>query len=432
TLTRWKKYLNRKDLEHPFFKDWQDQDFSQLQALIIDVEKEKLRIDDENHVRLGLDPNRNALANAELKSMPRDRFVLWKDLYGDRGVLHYGGHDIDRYLSPIFKERLDHMRTELAALEKALPRQYAFLQVIRDTAHPANMHVHIRGSADNLGDEAPRHFVTILSQAQPVAYKNGSGRLELANDIASASNPLTARVIANRIWLHHFGQGIVRTPSNFGQQGDRPSHPELLDYLASRLITDRWSLKALHREIVLSNTYQMSSDLSDAGFAKDPDNRLLWHANRRRVDVEALRDSFLAVSGALDLTMGGTAQKLNDDNKRRAVYGFVSRRKLDGTLSLFDFPNPNGTSEQRLDTNVPLQRLFFLNSSFVEQQSRLLSDRLARYGSDSARIEHAYQLLFGRAPTPEERKLALEYLKTAPWPQYTQALFASNEFSYVN
>jgi hypothetical protein len=237
----------------------------------------------------------------------------------------------------------------------------------------------------------------------------------------------------NRIWQHHFGQGLVRTPSNFGQLGDRPSHPELLDYLATQLVKNHWSLKALHREILLSNTYRMSAEFVDADFAKDPENRLLWRFNRRRLDVEALRDEFLADSGSLDPTPGGPAKKLTDENNnRRTVYGFVSRRKLDGTLALFDFPNPNSTSEQRMDTNVPLQRLFFLNSTFIAAQAEALAERLRPLKTDPARIDEAYTLLFSRPPTEAERKLGLEFLATGgDWPQYAQALFSSNEFSFV-
>lgn len=277
----------------------------------------------------------------------------------------------------------------------------------------------------------PRHFLSILSKAEPVAYKNGSGRLELANDVASPQNPLTARVIVNRVWAHHFGQGLIRTPSNFGQLGDRPSHAELLDYLASRFVAKHWSLKTLHREILLSNTYQMSSEYIAGNAAHDPENRLLWRANRRRLDIEAMRDAFLAAAGSLDLTPGGPAKKLTDDNQRRAVYGFVSRRRLDGTLGLFDFPNPNSTSEQRLDTNVPLQRLFFLNSAFVLKQSKALAQRLQPLGDDSARINQAYMLLFNRPPTGAERNLGLDFLKADAWPEYAQALFGSNEFSFI-
>lgn len=431
TLERWKKYLGRKEWEHPYFKDWRSQDPAKLQDLIVKVNEEKVRIDDENHVRLGLNPSRNNLANADLKSLERDKYVLWKDLFAGGGVMYYSARNIDRFLGPIFQQRLQAMRADLDKLEKALPPPYPFLQTIRDKANPGNQRVHLRGSADNLGDEAPRRFLSVLSEGEPKPYKKGSGRLELAEDIACAGNPLTARVIANRLWLHHFGRGIVNTPSNFGQLGERPSHPELLDYLASRLIADGWSLKKLHREIMLSATYQLSAESTEANFAKDPDNRLLWRANRRRLDVEAMRDAFLATSGALDLTMGGKAQKLNDDNSRRTVYGFVSRRKLDGTLSLFDFPNPNATSEQRLDTNVPLQRLFYLNSGFAEKQAKSLAERLRRLPDDGARIGQAYLLLFGRPPSPEEGKLGLEYLGNAGWARYAQALFASNEFSFV-
>jgi mono/diheme cytochrome c family protein len=433
TLERWKKYLARADREHPFLNDWQHQDFDKFQALLLSIDADKKRIDDENHVRLGLNPTREQLAGANLVSLARDKFVLWRDVFGEKsGVLHYADKDIDRFLSPIFEERLNAMRENLAALEKALPPHYPYLHAIKDKEHVANEHVHIRGNADNLGDEVPRHFLSILSSGQPKPFSEGSGRLELAEDIASPDNPLTARVIVNRIWQHHFGQGLVRTPSNFGQLGDRPSHPELLDYLAARLVANHWSVKSLHREILLSNTYAMSTEFIAEDFAKDPDNRFLWHANRRRLDVEALRDSLLDVAGALDLAPGETlAKKLTDDNRQRTVYGFVSRRRIDGTLGLFDFPNPNSTSEQRINTNVPLQRLFFLNSDFILEQSKRLAERLQPLGDDQKRIDRAYELLFARKPTDPERKLGLEFLKDSAWPQYAQALLSSNEFSFL-
>ena len=432
TLERWKKYLAKPDKDHPFLNDWKKQDFAKFQELLIATNQEQKKVDDENHIRLGLNPDRSKLSSADLVSLPRDKYILWRDIYKEKGLLSYSEKDIDRFLSPIFKERLDAMRAELAALEKALPPEYPFLQVIADKEHPGNERLHIRGSADNLGEEVPRHFLSILSKAEPIAYKQGSGRLELANDLASPDNPLTARVMVNRIWAHHFGQGLIRTPSNFGELGDRPSHPELLDYLASRFVASHWSMKTLHREILLSNTYQMSTEFIAGNAAKDPENRLLWRFNRRRLDVEAMRDSFLAVAGSLDLAPGGVAKKLTDDNKRRAVYGFVSRRRLDGTLGLFDFPNPNSTSEQRLDTNVPLQRLFFLNSPFVLQQSKALAQRLQPLKDDLSRIDQAYVLLFSRPPTDADRKLGLDFLKAGTWPEYTQALFSSNEFSFVN
>ena len=241
-------------------------------------------------------------------------------------------------------------------------------------------------------------------------------------------NPLTARVIVNRVWQQHFGQGIVRTPSNFGKQGDTPSHPELLDYLATRFMAEGWSLKKLHREMMLTSAYALSTQNDEADYAADPENRLLWHANRRRLDIESIRDSLLFVTGNLDLKAGGPAVPFGPENHRRTVYGFVSRRRLDPVLALFDFPNPVVTSEQRLPTLVPLQKLFFMNSDFVMEQAKLLAEKLeGSSGEDNARITNAYRLVFQREPTAVERKLALDFLHASPnaWPQYTQVLLSS-------
>jgi hypothetical protein len=270
----------------------------------------------------------------------------------------------------------------------------------------------------------------------PKPFTKGSGRLELAEAIASPQNPLTARVMVNRIWQFHFGQGIVRTPSNFGQLGDRPSHPELLDYLAATFVKNHWSIKALHRQIMLSAAYQLSTDEIEPNVTQDPDNRLLWRANMvQRLDIEALRDAILAVSGNLDLSVGGPAARLTDENTRRTVYAFISRNKLDPTLELFDFPNPNNTIEYRSVTVGPLQRLYFMNSSFIASQSRALATRLEdEASSDEARITCAYRLLYGRKPTQAEIQLGLDFLRETheAWPRYAQALLSSSEFSTVN
>jgi Protein of unknown function (DUF1553) len=194
-------------------------------------------------------------------------------------------------------------------------------------------------------------------------------------------------------------------------------------------------LKAMHREIMLSAAYQLSADYAAANFAADPDNRLLWRANRQRLDAESLRDALLFVSGNLDLKPGGPPEHLDKaDNHRRTVYGFVSRRKLDPMLALFDFANPNSTSDQRMVTNVPLQRLFFMNSDLVAQQSRSLAGLLKTEPDDAARIRKAYRLLLGREPRPQEIRMGMEYLKDSQeaWTQYTQVLLSSNEFGFVN
>jgi hypothetical protein len=323
----------------------------------------------------------------------------------------------------------------LEALKKDLPPAYPMLQTIADKEKPEEQKVWVRGDQSNPGDPAPPHFLTILSPAEPERFHRGKERLELAEAIASPTNPLTARVIVNRVWQQHFGYGLVRTSSNFGSQGDRPSHPELLDYLAGRLVREGWSLKKLHREIMLTAAYALSDEPSVRNYAEDPDNRLLWRYNRRRLDAESLRDSLLFVSGKLDLKAGGPAVRLDKENNRRTVYAYISRRQMDPMLALFDFPNPNSTSEQRLQTTVPLQKLFFMNSPFVIDQSAALVARVAANASnDDQRITATYRLVLQRDPTPEERKLAHEFIggKANAWPEYTQVLLSSNEFTYLN
>lgn len=227
----------------------------------------------------------------------------------------------------------------------------------------------------------------------------------------------------------------MRTPSNFGSQGERPSHPELLDYLADRFVREGWSLKKLHREIMLTAAYGLSDEPSERNYAEDPDNRLLWRYNRRRLDAESLRDSILYVSGKLDFKAGGPAVRLDTGNNRRTVYGYISRRQLDPMLALFDFPNPNSTSEQRMQTTVPLQKLFFMNSPFVIEQSTALAARVAaNASSDDQRITAAYRFVLQRDPTPQERRLAHEFIgrNAGAWPEFTQVLLSSNEFTYLN
>ncbi len=444
TLDRWVQYLPLTPKEHPFLNDWRDADRFRpagFQDFALALLKEKKSIEETNLIRLGGSRERGTLSRADLVSLERDKYFLWRDLFSPQrvgklpsGVFYYKDAAIDRFLHGAWKTHLEAMRADLAALKTALPPQYPFLHVIRDAAKPKNERVRLRGNPGSLGEEAPRRFLAVLSHGGEKPFANGSGRLELAQAIASPDNPLTARVMANRVWQGHFGAGLVRTASNFGQLGEPPSHPELLDWLAARLVEQRWSLKALHREIVLSATYALGAAGPPNNVAADPDNRLLWRANRRRLDVEALRDSLLAASGELDLTAGGPPLALADEkNLRRTVYGFVSRRRLDGTLALFDFPNPNSTSERRIETTTPLQQLFFLNSGFVRSRARALERRLGAAGeTDQARIANAYRLLYGRAPAREEVRLGLQFLKTGAgaWTQYTQALLGSNEFVY--
>ena len=259
------------------------------------------------------------------------------------------------------------------------------LHSLAEGAKPANLRVHVRGNPATLGEEAPRRFLAVLSDDDPSLFTRGSGRLELARAIASEDNPLTARVIVNRVWLHHFGRGIVGTPSNFGTLGERPTHPELLDYLAARFVAGGWSIKALHREIMLSATYRLGSRHDGRNATADPDNRLLWRMNRRRLEVEPWRDAMLAVAGNLDRTVGGPSADLSSPaNRRRTLYGAVSRHNLDPLLRLFDFPDPNLTSDRRPVTSVPLQQLFVLNSPFMARQAKALAARVTAAEPDDA------------------------------------------------
>jgi len=436
TVTRWQAYLKKPAKDHPFLKAWyaaktpeaQSAAATAFQTLVLAVVAEKKVVDDKNHITLGLNPNRSDLSSANLVSLERDRYVLWEDLFGTKnGVLHYGSGKIDRFLSGPWKAHLDALRTELAGLKKDLPKPYPFLQTLEDNPKWNEQHVWLRGSKDSPGDVAPPHFLQILSQGDPKTF-TGKARLDLANAIADPQNPLTARVIVNRVWQHHFGQGLVRTPSNFGLQGDTPSHPELLDYLATRFMREGWSLKKLHRDIMLTAAYALGTEALAKNLEVDPENRLLWRYSRHRLDAEALRDSLLFVSGNLDGKDSGAPVKFTAENHSRTAFGFISRRKLDTVLGLFDFPNPNNTSDVRTETNVPLQRLFFMNSDFLAAQSKALT---ARLGGGSANIDEAYRLLFQRVPTPEEKQLGMEYLQDANWPRYAQVLLSSNEFSFI-
>ncbi len=309
------------------------------------------------------------------------------------------------------------------------------------------MRVHIRGNPETLGDEVAAAVpVDPGSRTSRSRSRDGSGRLELASAIACRDNPLTARVIVNRVWKHHFGRGLVAHAEQLRPLGEPPTHPELLDHLASRFIASGWSLKALHREIMLSAAYQQASDFDADACAVDPDNRLLWRMNRRRLDVEAWRDAILAVAGTLDDSLGGPSLDLADaDNRRRTLYARVSRHDLDPLLRLFDFPDPNITSDGRPVTTVPLQQLFVLNSEFMVTQRQSAGRPRAAPPRPTmrARIRQAIELALGRPATDDEVQLGREFLSESPastdddsrlsrWEQYAQVLLSTNEFMFVD
>lgn len=305
---------------------------------------------------------------------------------------------------------------------------------------PRNLRLQIRGDPANLGAVVRRRFLRVLSGDSSKPFQQGSGRLELAEAIFKEGVPLAARVMVNRIWREHFGKGLVTTPSDFGSLGQRPSHPKLLDDLAARFVKSGWSLKWLHREIVLSATYRQQSAPRAEMSERDPENRLLWRMNRRRLEIEMWRDAMLQAAGRLDRTVGGAPGDLGGlENVRRTIYGEIDRRDVEPLLRLYDFPDPDVHSPKRVSTISPLQQLFVLNGEFMRKQSEEMVKRLeAAENTVEARIQLAYRHLFAREATPEEIATGVEFLSTSGedqaelWNQYAQVLLGSNEFQFVD
>lgn len=376
--------------------------------------------------------------------------------------------------------RLGQLMGRINQLEMTHPGAPARAMVLVDAPQPRNSPVFIRGEPGNRGELVPRQFLEILSGPQRKPFSQGSGRLELARHIASRDNPLTARVMVNRVWLQLFGEGFVNTPDDFGTMAEKPSHPELLDWLALRFMDQGWSVKKLIREIMLSSVYQQSSDTNPRHAQVDPNNRLLWRANIRKLQFEALRDSLLAIGGKLDLTMGGKPVNIASEpySNRRSIYGYIDRSNVPEVMTHFDFATPDMPTGRRYDTIVPQQALFLMNSPQVIEVSRNLITRkeIVAARTPEAKIEALYEVIYQRKPRPEELKLGLEFIRTAPavtsappvpapapppkavaakkakgkmaapqnpgrtvdrrplgpWEQYAQALLLANEFSYVN
>jgi len=303
----------------------------------------------------------------------------------------------------------------------APPRAMALV----DTPTPKDYPVLLRGEAGNHGPVVPRRFLEILSGPKRPNYTKGSGRLELAEAIADPKNPLTARVLVNRVWQQHFGTGIVGTPDDLGNASAPPTHPELLDYLASRFVEEGWSVKKLQRLIMLSSAYQQSSTVNPECVAADPDNKLLWRANVRRLDFEQIHDSLLAIDGTLDPTVGGKSVPLGSEGfaTRRALYVYIDRRNPPELLIQFDFPNPNVPTGKRFVSIVPQQSLFLMNSPLVIETARKLVHRpeFMDMNTDELRVASLYLAIYQRAPSPEETKLCLRYVSANPGGTSTNA-----------
>lgn len=354
--------------------------------------------------------------------------VTQKDYYALAGV----------FASTDLVDRMED-GSEIKKDSEAHKKRIGIIHIVRDTK-PKDLHVFLRGNTETKGDLVKRRFLKVLAQNEPKSFTQGSGRLELAEAIADPNNPLTARVIVNRVWLIFFGRGLVATPSNFGQLGSLPSHSELLDDLAVRFMENNWSIKWLVRELVLSSTYQQNSQIISRNELIDPANIYLWRMNRRRLSVEQWRDSILAASNNLDRRGGESLELTDAKNVRRTIYGRVSRKKLSDILIQFDYPDANVHSAKRSDTTTAIQKLFIINSSFMVEQAKGLAKRITGDSSatDLTHIQSTYALLYNRQPTREETDLGLAFLrlpaegKLTRWEQYSHALLAANEMMFVD
>lgn len=364
----------------------------------------------------------------------------------------------------------------LSELELTNPVAPPRAMVLEDTVRGHDSPLFIRGDPGNRGETVPRHFLQLLSGPVRPAWTNGSGRLELAMAIANKNNPLTARVMINRIWEHHFGAGFVPTPDDFGMMSEPPSHPQLIDYLAWDFMTNGWNIKKIHRLIMLSSVYQESSEENPRYAQVDPGNRLLWRANIRRLEYEPLRDSLLAIGGDLDPTLYGRPvdMRLHADSTRRTIYDYVDRANIPDVMINFDFATPDMVTGLRHVTTVPQQALFLMNSPLVINLARRLvaMPDFVDNPDDTARLNFLYERIYQRPPSAEETELGLEFVNQTPirddnslldtvadnqyqrnkgrgngnrggngmrrrapltsWEEYAQALLQANETSFIN
>jgi hypothetical protein len=349
--------------------------------------------------------------------------------------------DLDLLPDRPSQAKLQELRKAVETWRTTGPGAPPRAMVVEDLPTPYEPRVFRRGNPHNLGEAAPRQFLSILTGGHPKPFPHGSGRLDLADAIVDPGNPLTARVLVNRLWLHHFGAGLVRTPSDFGLRSQPPTHPELLDHLATLFRESGWSIKRMHRLIMLSAVYQQQSDDRPEGRRVDPENTLLWRMNRLRLDFEATRDALLAVSGRLQQHLGGIPARdlTHAGSARRTVYGFIDRLNLPGLFRTFDFPSPDATSPQRDTTTVAPQALFLMNSPFVAECARRLVQRPEVAGEKDAprKVAGLYHVLYGRPPTGEEVGLGVEFLGSLggtgkAWEEYALSLLLSNELVFVD
>ncbi|MGB6942413.1 MAG: PSD1 and planctomycete cytochrome C domain-containing protein [Bryobacteraceae bacterium] len=450
-LERWVAFLKKKPSNYTFLVPWQKMvaaggDLDQAQTLAhqfyqkaqeIDREQAKIKAENEDMLAKIKDPHEqfDPLPNGikrklithqiALKGMDREPSYLWTDLFdkdlsdaplndnadGEKkpGLFKFTGWELQRRLGPDFSNHIDKLTKDNEAFKKAMPAPYPVAMGLADKKNPTDLRVFLRGDPYTFGAEAPRAFLAIFSQGEPKPFAEGSGRLELADDIVK--EPISMRVIVNRIWSWNMGSGIVETPNNFGVAGDRPSDPALLEFLTSQFVDNGMHWKPLIKEIVMSRAFRLSSEENENNLAKDGANRYYWRANQRRLEAEGIWDGLLMASGKLDISkIGGPSQELDTKMTRRGMYGAVSRVFPNEFQSLFDYPIPTLSAAERYTTNTPLQRLYFLNNPFVHEQADALAERVKSAGSDEAEVQKAFEIVYQREPSPQELSASVALL----------------------
>ena len=489
-LARWVKYLEPTDEVRPHLDRVMQATRAELPAVAEQYRKEfketaSKRYDGLAEWRGKFD---EALANGE-ETPDKPIFFAGENRFftetvGGKGPLGVANEDRAKVFSTESMARLANLETEQKALETTLPVKPPMANAVAEE-EPYQQHVFIGGNVRTLGDEVPKAFPSVLTLDEQPEISSISGRLELARWLSSSDNPLTARVMANRIWQWHFGEGLVRTPNNYGRLGASPSHPELLDFLTSEFVRRGWSVKEMHRLILLSSAYRMSTETTKQASEKDPDNRLLSHFSRRRMSAEEIRDSLLTIEGTVDFGMGGTLQTgvgqgmtTTDQlppfdvskSYRRTLYLPLRRANIPKLLTLFDFGDATTSNGARASTNVAPQALFMMNSEFVSRVTENLARRLLaeRRTPDEQRVRQAWVTTLGKEPTAAEVSEALDYVRAfhdqaaekdfqevetsrhdgshrspdypayyyggatlAAWQSYCRVLLASNDFIYI-
>ncbi len=469
TLNRWVKLLNAKpekgSTDKPFLDEWDAATPETLHAVAHTYQTryqaaltEHFKGVARTHANTRKKLEAGDLVKENIQPNGKDPFYNAVFVKND-GPFTVLPRNREKFLTDAQWEQVYTIRTKAEALKAAGPSDPEMADAVSEDKS-VQQKVLLRGDYNNPGEDAPRGVPTILARVEPPpATFNGSGRLEVANWIADPQNPMAARVMVNRLWMWHFGEGIVATPDNFGKMGARPTHPELLDYLATRFIEGGWSVKKIQRMIMLSSAYQMSTDADGKTLAADPENALVSRFNRQRLDVEEIRDGMLAIDGTLDPTMGGTLQtgfgtdgenssgrlSLNPETvKRRTVYLPLRRSNLPTLLNLYDFGDATTVNGKRALTNVAPQALFMMNSEFVTERAKNVTAALLENKtlSDQDRMQEIFIKALNRQPLPEEVDAAFTYMSrfnekfhpadnAAAWQSFFHILLTSNEFIYV-